>query len=65
MTTKKYDIDELRSTLCCMSKQLPIYETLNTLDISEARELRDLLRGDKNARLNQFLELAFKNKIGD
>jgi len=63
--TQKYDIQLLRETLCCTSKQLPIYQTLANLDIQEARILRDELRGPSKAKLNQFLELAFKNKIGD
>lgn len=62
---EKYDITYLRSTLCCLSKQLPIYDVLKTLTIDEAIVLRNELRGAYNRKLNQFLELAFKNKIGD
>lgn len=60
-----YDINMLRDTLCCLSKQQPIYDLINTLSTTELITLRNELRGTNTNRLNQFLELAFKNKIGD
>lgn len=60
-----YDINLLRDTLCCPSKQQPIYELISKLPINELIVLRNELRGSSTNRLNQFLELAFKNKIGE
>lgn len=60
-----YDINYLRDTLCCLSKQQPIYDLINTLPVNDLITLRNELRGSSTNRLNQFLELAFKNKIGE
>ena len=62
---KKYDIGFLVSCLCCEPKFQHIFEVMAKLDNDELNVLyRELKEGNSNKKLNQFLELEFKNRLG-
>ena len=51
--------------LCCIPKFQTIYNVMDTLTIDELIILKQqLTEHSKNHRLNQFLELEFKNRLG-
>lgn len=62
----KYDIDALATCLCCMDKFHHIYDVMRDLNRDELLILRTELRNRTvQKKLNQFLELDFKNKLGE
>lgn len=61
----KYDIEFLISCLCCVPKFQHIYEVMAKLNDDELKVLyRELKKGNDNKKLNQFLEMEFKNRLG-
>lgn len=62
---KKYDINFLISCLCCEPKFQHIFEAMSKLNNDELKVLhKELKAGNDNKKLNQFLELEFKNRLG-
>lgn len=62
---QKYNLGFLISCLCCEPKFQHIYEVMSQLDVEELKVLhKELKQGNGNKKLNQFLELEFKNRIG-
>lgn len=61
----KYDLPFLISCLCCIPKFQYIFEIMRKLDNEELKTLRDELRKANGRKLNQFLEMEFKNRIGE
>ena len=60
----KYDLPLLISCVCCVPKFHYIYQAMKNLDNDELVVLRDELRKANNGKLNSFLEMEFKNRIG-
>ena len=60
-----YDLPFLISCLCCVSKYSHIYEAMKGLSVEEIKTLRYELRKAHGRNLNSWLEMEFKNKIGE